>query len=252
MSAYEDFKRQNTAEVAAMAVDEEFAACSRQWMRHAETHRYPYHFEWLGRPIIQYPQDMVVMQEIIWRVRPQVIVETGIAHGGSLIFYASMLELLALCNGDQGRVVGIDIDIRAHNRAAIEAHPLAKRITLLEGSSTDPGTVQKVRKCVEGAFSCLVVLDSNHTHEHVLNELRAYAPLVTEGSYCVVFDTAIEFSDVPCLDRPWGKGNNPFTATQAFLKECPDFVEDTLLHAKIGISETPGGYLRRCHTGNEL
>lgn len=173
--------------------------------------KYSYNFSWLGRPIIQYPQDIVAMQEIIWSVQPNLIIETGIAHGGSLIFSASMLELNAACGGPQdAEVLGIDIDIREHNRQAIESHPMFKRISMIEGSSIDPKIIEQVRRETAGKQSVLVCLDSNHTHDHVLAELEAYAPLVTVGSYCVVFDTIIEdLPDDMFPDRPWGVGNNP-------------------------------------------
>jgi cephalosporin hydroxylase len=194
----------------------------------------------MGRPIIQYPQDMVAMQEIIWRVRPDLIIETGVAHGGSLIFYASMLELIG-----HGAVIGIDIDIRAHNRTAIEQHPMMKRIALIEGSSIAPDIVDKARNAANGK-RVLVVLDSNHTHEHVLAELRAYAPLVSVGSYCVVMDTIVEDMPVDAYpDRPWGRGDNPKTAVLEFLKAHPEFQIDEAVEQKLLITMAPGGYLKR-------
>lgn len=202
--------------------------------------KYSYNFSWLGRPIIQYPQDMIAMQEIIWDVKPDLIIETGIAHGGSLIYYASLLELIG-----HGEVLGIDIDIRPHNREAIEAHPMFKRIRMLEGSSIAPEIVEQVRKAAEGQRT-LVVLDSNHTHDHVLAELKVYAPLVSVGSYCVVMDTVVE--DMPedfFPDRPWGKGNNPKTAVWEFLKTHPEFEIDKRVEHKLLITVAPDGYLRR-------
>lgn len=203
--------------------------------------KYSYTFSWMGRPIIQYPQDILAMQEIIWNIRPNLIIETGIAHGGSLIFYASMLELL----GEDGQVVGIDIDIRKHNRAEIEKHPMFKRITMIEGSSTDEEIAEEVRRLAEGK-KVLVCLDSNHTHEHVLRELELYAPLVSVGSYCVVFDTIIE--DMPAgsyPDRPWDKGINPKTAVHEFLKSNDHFEIDSDIDHKLLITVAPSGYLRR-------
>jgi cephalosporin hydroxylase len=194
----------------------------------------------MGRPIIQYPQDMIAMQEILWDVRPDLIVETGIAHGGSLVYYASLCELMG-----HGKVLGIDIDIRAHNRDAIESHPMAKRICLLQGSSTDPAVVEEVRAQTAGK-RVLVVLDSNHTHDHVLAELEAYAPLVSVGSYCVVFDTIVE--DLPkglYPDRPWDVGNNPKTAVHEYLRRDDRFEIDRDIEAKILITVAPDGYLRR-------
>ena len=209
--------------------------------------QYSYNFSWLGRPIIQYPQDMVAMQELIWSLRPDLIIETGIAHGGSLIFSASMLELNAACGGPaEAQVVGVDIDIRPHNRAAIEAHPMFRRITMIEGSSVDPGIVSQVAALASGRSCVLVCLDSNHTHEHVLAELNAYAPLTSSGSYCIVFDTIIE--DLPedmYPDRPWGPGNNPKSAVHEFLRNHPEFQIDKRIDHKLLVSVAPDGYLRR-------
>lgn len=218
---------------------------------------YSYNFFWLGRPIIQYPQDMVAMQELIWQIKPDLIIETGIAHGGSLILSASMLSLLDYCDAiDQGtmldpmaprrRVLGLDIDIRAHNRAAIEAHPMSNRIDMIEGSSIDPDIIAQVQDIAHGYDRVLVCLDSNHTHEHVLAELEAYAPLVSAGSYCVVFDTIVE--DMPAEvfpDRPWGPGDNPKTAVWEYLKTHPEFEIDKQMDYKLLISVAPDGYLRR-------
>lgn len=204
--------------------------------------KYSYNFSWLGRPIIQYPQDIMAMQELIWQVKPDLIIETGIAHGGSLIFYASMLELL----GGDGELIGIDLDIREHNRIEIEKHPMYKRIEMLEGSSTDPEIIDSVKELAKGKKSVMVVLDSNHTHEHVLEELRLYSPFVTVGSYCVVFDTIVE--DLPddfFSDRPWGKGNNPKTAVHEFLKENDSFEIDDNVENKLLITVAPDGYLKR-------
>ena len=203
--------------------------------------KYSYNFSWLGRPIIQYPQDIIAMQEIIWQVKPDLIIETGIAHGGSLIFSASMLELL----GGDGKVVGIDIDIRSHNRKEIEKHPMFKRIVMIEGSSTDKTIVDEVRQMAEGK-RVLVCLDSNHTHEHALHELELYAPMVSVGSYCVVFDTIIE--DLPAgsfEDRPWDVGNNPKTAVWEYLKEHDEFIVDEGIENKLLITVAPDGYLKR-------
>ena len=217
---------------------------------------YSYNFSWLSRPIIQYPQDMVAMQELIWQVKPDLIIETGIAHGGSLIFSASMLALLDLC--EQGhatltpnpnkprRVIAVDIDIRAHNRKALEEHPLHPRMTMIEGSSIDRAIIEQVKDEAEQHEKILICLDSMHTHEHVLAELEAYAPLVSPNSYCVVFDTIIE--DMPedmFSDRPWGKGNNPKTAVREFLKKHPEFDIDKSIEHKLLITVAPDGYLRR-------
>ena len=209
--------------------------------------QYSYNFSWLGRPIIQYPQDLVAMQEIIWSVQPDLIIETGIAHGGSLIFSASMLELNAACGGPQNaEVLGIDIDIRAHNREAIEAHPMFKRIAMIQGSSIAPEIVEQVKAKAVGKQRILVCLDSNHTHDHVLAELEAYAQLTSVGSYCVVFDTVVEDTADCCpSDRPWGKGNNPKTAVWEYLKAHPEFEIDKNIDYKLLISVAPDGYLKR-------
>jgi cephalosporin hydroxylase len=222
-------------------------ASAAAFLKESTEPKYSYNFSWMGRPIIQYPQDMVAMQELIWAVQPELIVETGIAHGGSLIFSASMLELNAACGGPKdARVVGVDIDIRAHNRAAIEAHPMFRRITMIQGSSVAPDVVAQVRALARGKRPVLVCLDSNHTHEHVLAELNAYASLTSVGSYCVVFDTMVE--DLPAgmyPDRPWGPGNNPKTAARAFLAQHPEFEIDHRIDHKLLISVAPQGYLKR-------
>lgn len=219
--------------------------------------KYSYNYFWLGRPIIQYPQDMVAMQELIWQVRPDLIIETGIAHGGSLILSASMLALLDLCEAIESgtpfdprssrrKVLGIDIEIRPHNRAAIEAHPMFSRIQMIEGSSIDPAVIAQVKDIAKQHPRVLVCLDSNHTHDHVLAELEAYAPLVNVGSYCVVFDTVIE--DMPAEmfpDRPWGPGNNPKTAVWEYLKSHPEFQIDKTIEHKLLITVAPDGYLKR-------
>jgi len=228
-----------------------------EFMRMTTLPKYSYNYFWLGRPIIQYPQDMVAMQELIWKIKPDLIIETGIAHGGSLILSASMLSILDYCDAielgtmmdpkaPRRRVLGLDIDIRAHNRAAIEAHPMANRIDMIEGSSLDPAIIAQVQNIARGYERVLVCLDSNHTHEHVLAELEAYAPLVSVGSYCVVFDTFIE--DVPAEmfpDRPWGPGDNPKTAVWEYLKTHPEFEIDKQIDHKLLISVAPDGYLKR-------
>ena len=207
---------------------------------------YSYNFSWLGRPIIQYPQDIVAIQEIIWEVKPDMIIETGIAHGGSLILSASILTLLEACGEiEDGKVLGVDIDIREHNKKAIEAHPMSKKITMFEGSSIDEEMIAKVHEFSKQGKRVMVFLDSNHTHDHVLEELRAYASLVSVGSYCAVFDTLIEDRPKGFYDRSWDKGNNPKTAVWEFLKECDDFVIDKDIDNKILISVAPEGYLKR-------
>jgi cephalosporin hydroxylase len=229
--------------VADMAADPEVRRLGRGLFDKASEYRYSYNFTWLGRPVIQWPQDIMALQEIIWNVRPDVIVETGIAHGGSLIFTSSMLELL----GGDGRVIGVDIDIREHNRVAIEEHPMVKRITMIEGSSIDEAIVAQVREQVGDAGSVLLILDSNHTHDHVLAELELYAPMVTKGSYIAVMDTVVE--DMPgdaFPDRPWDRGDNPATAVRAFLEseQGKRFEVDQEISDRLILSVAPGGYLR--------
>lgn len=229
------------AKISKMAADKELTMLANDLFAKSCEYDYSYNFTWLGRPIIQFPQDIIALQEIIWRVKPDLIVETGIAHGGSLIFSASMLELL----GGDGEVLGIDIDIREHNRTEIEKHPMSKRIKMIEGSSTDEEVLREVRALAEGRRSILVVLDSLHTHEHVLKELQLYAPLVTRDSYLVVFDTVVE--DMPedfFPDRPWGSGNNPKTAVWEFLEDNDRFVVDEEIENKLLITVAPNGYLR--------
>lgn len=257
MNPYDLFKQECRAEINHMGGDEKLKALSMEWSNHANSRKYSYHFEWLGRPIIQYPQDMVAMQELIWAAKPDLIIETGIAHGGSLIFNATMLALLDMCDAIEAgvaldpkmskrRVLGIDIDIRPHNRAAIESHPMASLIHMIQGSSVSPEIVEQVKTAAAGFSRVLVCLDSNHTHNHVLSELQAYAPLTSVGSYCVVFDTVIE--DMPkemFPNRPWGPGNNPKTAVWEYLKTNPDFEIDKGIPHKLLLTVAPDGYLKR-------
>ncbi len=223
-----------------MGADPEVRAAWKRALDVIAPYRYAYNWSWLGRPAIQFPQDLMAFQEIIWRTRPDVVVETGIAHGGSLVFSASMLELL----GGEREAIGVDIDIRPHNRAAIEAHPLAHRIRMIEGSSVDPGTAARVRERVAGR-TAMVILDSNHTAEHVARELDLYAPLVRQGLFLVVMDTAVEYADAAAIvDRPWGPGNSPMTAVDAFLARETRFVIDEEYDAKLLFTVAPRGYLR--------
>lgn len=252
MSDFDQEVRERLAKNGADTVLRDSAAA---FMLASTAPKYSYNFSAFGRPIIQYPQDMVAMQELIWRVRPDLIIETGIAHGGSLIMSAAMLALIEYCDAvtagkvldpskPSRRVLGLDIDIRAHNRAAIESHPMANRIDMIQGSSIAPEIIEKVRDAAAGYQSVLVCLDSNHTHDHVLAELEAYAPLVSRGSYCVVFDTIIE--DVPegtYPDRSWGKGNNPKTALWHYIKQHPEFEIDSEMDNKLLISVANNGYL---------
>ena len=205
--------------------------------------KYSYNFSWMGRPIIAYPQDMLAMQEIIWETKPDLIIEAGIAHGGSIVYYASLLELI----GGEGLVLGLDIDIRKHNKDLIEDHPMSKRIQMLEGSSISEEIANQVFEIAKNKKRILVCLDSNHTHEHVLAELELYAPLVTVGSYCVVFDTIVEDMPADYLDggRPWNPGNNPKTAAIQYLKSNDNFEVDKNIDNKLLISVAPDGYLKR-------
>lgn len=235
------FHKEKLQNIKKLGLNDRIRDISRRWIVDVSMCKYSYNFTWLGRPIIQFPQDIVAMQEIIWHVKPELIIETGIAHGGSLIFYASMLELL----GGNGRVMGIDIDIRKHNRIEIERHPMIKRIIMIQGSSIDERIVQQVYNYAKNKKQILLVLDSNHTHNHVLRELQLYSPLVTKGSYLVVFDTIIE--DMPkdfFHDRPWGKGNNPKTAVWEFLKINDRFEIDKEIENKLHITVAPDGYLK--------
>lgn len=256
-SPADQFVTERAANIVRMGQEPSLRELSMRWNIATAPHKYCYNFSFLGRPIIQFPQDMVALQELIWATRPDLIIETGIAHGGSLIMSASMLTLLDYCDAvERGttldpttparRALGIDIDIRAHNRAAIEAHPMAHRIDMIEGSSVDPAVVSRVQNIARAYPRVLVCLDSNHAHDHVLAELEAYAPLATVGSYCVVFDTVVE--DMPedtFLDRPWGRGNNPKTAVQHYLKTHPEFEIDRTVQDKLLITVAPDGYLKR-------
>lgn len=251
------FLNEVLANIESIKSNDALHKSSMAWLTDSLKHRYSYNFSALGRPIIQYPQDMVALQELIWQIKPDLIIETGIAHGGSLILSASMLALLDYCDAvasgqvldpkaTRRRVLGIDIDIRAHNRSAIETHPMAHRIDMIQGSSVAPEISAQVHKAAMGFKRVMVILDSNHTHAHVLAELQAYAPLVSVGSYCVVFDTVIE--DMPpgsFPDRPWDVGNNPKTAVHEFLSRNSDFTVDEEIEAKLLITVAPGGYLRR-------
>ncbi|MFW8566994.1 cephalosporin hydroxylase family protein [Orrella sp. 11846] len=252
-----DFKKEVEQRILANANNESFKRATNQFLLESIDAQYSYNFSWLGRPIIQYPQDIVAIQELIWRVKPDLIIETGIAHGGSLILNASLLVLLdveeAIATGQsidpkksQRKVLGIDIDIRSHNREAIEAHPMASRIQMIQGSSIAPEIVAQVREIAANYKRVLVCLDSNHTHDHVLAELRAYASLTSVDSYCVVFDTVVE--DLPAgmvKNRPWGPDDNPKTAVWAFLKENQNFEIDRGLNNQLMVSVAPDGYLKR-------
>lgn len=252
-----DFKKEVAERISGIPINKKLCDTAAAFVRASAMQKYSYNFSWQGRPIIQYPQDMVAMQELIWSIKPDLIIETGIAHGGSLIFSASMLAQLDMCDAIEAgekidpkvsrrKVLGIDIDIRTHNRAAIEAHPMASRIQMIQGSSIAPEIIEEVRAVAANYSRVLVCLDSNHTHDHVLSELEAYAPLTSKGSYCVVFDTVVE--DMPkemFPDRPWGPGDNPKTAVWAYLTTHPGFEIDKSIQQKLLITVAPDGYLKR-------
>jgi cephalosporin hydroxylase len=249
--SYSDFKKDCATQIEAQGSDCDLLAATSAWFSLANSRGYSYHFECLGRPLIQYPQDIVQVQELISQVAPDLVIETGIAHGGSLVLSASMLCLLDVMEGldprqSSRKVVGVDIDIRPHNRKALDEHPLRFKMELIEGSSIDPEIIQQVRSHANGVDRVLVSLDSNHTHEHVLAELNAYADLVSIGSYCIVFDTVVE--DLPAEmfpDRLWGPGNNPKTAVWEYVKTHPEFEIDKSIQNKLLITVAPDGWLKK-------
>lgn len=257
MDPLTQFERERKERLDGFGADAEFRDLALGWVSASMKRKYIYNFDWLGRPIIQYPEDVMAVQELVWSTRPDVIVETGIAHGGSLILSASLLAMLDYCDAAEAgqvldpakprrRVIGIDIDIREHNKALIMKHPMASRVVMIEGSSTDEAVVAKVRREVGDAKRVLVFLDSMHTHDHVLAELEAYAPMVTTGSYCVVFDTIVEDLSVGYFaDRPWDPGNSPKSALREYLKTHPEFEIDADIHNKLMITAVPHGHLKR-------
>jgi len=227
--------------IAAMQKDPDLARLRRDMIRAIAKYRYSYNFTWHGRPIIQLPDDVLAIQEILFRVKPQLVVETGIAHGGSVALSASILELI----GGTGSVVAVDIDIRQHNREAMEKHPLKHRFQLIQGSSIDEKIAAQVVALAKGKSPVLVILDSNHTHDHVLEELQLYSGLVTKGSYLIVLDTIIEDMDEGSFpDRPWGRGNNPKTAVHAFLAKNKRFVIDKEVEDRLLFTVAPDGFLK--------
>jgi len=257
MNPIESFLEDRNRNISGIRESDRLAELSTEWIREVSAFKYIFNFDWLGRPIIQIGPDMVAVQEAVWRTKPDLVIETGIAHGGSLVYHASLLALLDLCeaaaSGDsvdpskpKRRVLGIDIDIRPHNLEAIEKHPLSGYLEMFEGSSIDSAMIQKVADFAKDYRRVMVILDSNHTGAHVLAELEGYADLVSAGCYCIVFDTAIEnMPDSFYADRPWGRGDNPLTAVRTFLANRPDFAVDSELDGKILIGNAPGGFLRR-------
>jgi cephalosporin hydroxylase len=240
MNPIEQFKKERAERIKGYGENRALIEAAAKFNEVSNKESYSYNFSWMGRPIIQYPQDMVAMQEILWELKPDLIIETGIAHGGSLIYYASIMELIG-----KGEIVGVDIDIREHNRREIESHPMFKRIKMIQGSAIDRQVVDQVAAIAKGKGTVLVSLDSNHTHEHVLEELKLYSPFVTKGSYCVVFDTIVEDMPKGFYDRPRDKGNNPKTAVFEFLKTNKQFEIDKQIDNKLLISVAPDGYLKR-------
>ena len=236
----EEFDQRNKKFVNSMNKNKSLLKKSKDWIDNVFDYEYVYHFRWLGRPIIQFPQDMIALQELIWKIKPDFIIESGIARGGSLIFHASILELL-----NHGKVIGIDIDIRKHNRKEIENHPLFKRIKLIEGSSVDDSVINQIKKIIKNKKKIMVLLDSHHTEQHVLEELKKYSSFVKSGSYIIVFDTVIEdLKKHHSTNRPWGHGNNPRTAISKFLKNNKRFKIDKEIHKKLLITSCPDGYLK--------
>ncbi len=238
-----EFEKRNIEKIEKMGKNASLKKLSNKWMMESSLDEYSYHFRWLGLPIIQFPQDIIGLQEIIWKIKPDLIIETGIARGGSLIFLASMLQLIG-----KGSVLGIDVDIRKENKEKILKHPLSKRIEMIEGSSIDKTVINKVNKIAKNKKNILVILDSNHTHNHVLSELKAYSRLVKKGSYVIVFDTIIE--DVPdkyskkLINGNWNKKDNPKTAVHEFLKENKRFQIDHDIENKLLITVAPDGFLK--------
>ena len=243
MDLVNQFNNEKEENIKALGKDKKLVDLGLQFLIETAPKKYSYNFSWMGRPIIAYPQDMIAMQELIWEIKPDLIIETGIAHGGSLVYYASLLELI----GGDGLVLGLDIDIRKHNKDLIEQHPMSKRIQMIEGDSTAKEIAIQVYEIAKNKKTVMVCLDSNHTHDHVLKELQLYAHLTTLGSYCVVFDTVVE--DMPkdwnWGERSWGVGNNPRTAVWEFLKENKSFVINKQIDNKLLISVAPDGYLKR-------
>ena len=241
----EKFSQECIEEVRIQSEDKNFQNLTQMWMEESVKKKYSYHFSWMGLPIIQYPQDVMALQEIIFETQPDLVIETGIARGGSLLFLASMLELNRVYGGpDDALVVGVDIVIREHNKLAIEKHPLSRRVNMIEGSSIDTKVVDQIEELSKRKKSVMVCLDSHHEHDHVLEELRKYAPLVSQGNYCVVLDTIIE--DLPeGPERPWGKQNSPMSAAREFLKENDMFEIDSQITNKLLITVARNGYLRR-------
>lgn len=257
MSFNPEFDQQVEQQIQQQGESRSFDSTSKEWLLQSLALKYSYNYQWAERPIIQYPQDIVQMQELIWEIKPDLIIETGIAHGGSLTLSASILALLELAEATEKgkvldtlnpkrKVLGIDIDIRDHNRKAIEQHPFANRIDMIQGSSIEASVVQQVHNYASDFERILVVLDSNHTRDHVLQELNHYASLVSINSYCIVFDTIVsEMPDELTQDRPWSTNNNPLQAVEEFLSTTEEFKVDKAIDNKLKVSAAKSGYLKR-------
>ena len=243
MDKVKQFYNERKNDIEKMGMDVDLRKKSLEWMLHADKYKYTYNYSWMGRPIVKYPNDMLIQQELMWMLKPDLIIETGIAHGGSIIFSASMQKMM----GIDGEVVGIDIDIRPHNRKLIEEHPMYKNITMFEGNSTDKNFIKKIEEHVTGKKTVMVILDSLHSHQHVYLELQLYSKFVTLGSYCILPDTFIEFFPKGhySRNRPWDVGDNPYTAMKQFINETDEFEVDKSLTNKAMITETIDGYLKR-------
>jgi cephalosporin hydroxylase len=243
-AAFEEKKR---AQALALGRDRDVFDLAAATIHAADKYDYPYLWSWMGVPIIQFPADVMATQEVIWATKPDVIIETGVARGGSVLFMASLLELIG-----KGKVIGVDIDIRVHNRDSVERHPMAKRVILIEGPSTDPATVAKIKAEIPDGAAVMVVLDSDHSRDHVLAELRNYGPMVTEGCYLVVADTILghlkEEQTPRNRSKLWLKGNEPLSALEIYLQETGRFEADLVVNGKLILSSSPGGYLR-CRGG---
>ena len=236
----DDFEADKRRNARIQSQDRILRDIARDFIIQSDKCGYGYQWTWLGLPVIQMPQDIVLTQEIIWECKPDVIIETGIAWGGSVVLYASILQLIG-----KGKVVGVDLNLMDHVTAQIMAYPFSERIHLYKGSSTHPDIVARVRSHIEPGQSVMLLLDSNHTHEHVLAELKLYAPLITKGQFLIVSDTVVD--DIPPQGhrpRPWGPGNNPKTALVSYLKSTDRFVVDDYLNSKLMLTYSPEGYCR--------
>jgi cephalosporin hydroxylase len=237
------FEQNKRAHATALGQDQQLFAAATELLTAADKYGYAYLWSWLGVPIIQLPADVMATQEVIWATKPDIIIETGVARGGSVLFMASLLELIG-----KGKVIGVDIDIRAHNRDSIERHPMSKRVLLIEGPSTAPSVMAQVRQEIPANAAVMAILDSDHSRAHVLDELRHYGPLVTPGCYLIVADTRLGHLDASQTpqkrSKVWLKGNEPLSALQDYLHETERFEIDPVINGKLILASSPGGYLR--------